>query len=161
MVDTIDDAVDMIEEMPANVVNRILHNSDRETRIAINEILNEAKSKRAFIEEAREKQKYIDFKEQRKKAVTINTKLINSIIEILNIIGYPITLDEIFMFFKDKYPEHKYEDSSQIRPSMLSSLQLIFILSNISVKHKSIILSFCHEGAIKTVFLLLFDLSPE
>lgn len=33
----------------------------------INEILNEAKSKRAFIEEAREKQKYIDFKEQRKK----------------------------------------------------------------------------------------------
>lgn len=35
----IDDAVDMIEEMPANIVNRILHNSDRETRIAINEIL--------------------------------------------------------------------------------------------------------------------------
>lgn len=32
----------------------------------INEIISEAKNKRAFIEEAREKQKYIDFKEQNK-----------------------------------------------------------------------------------------------
>ncbi|MBP3359543.1 MAG: magnesium transporter [Clostridia bacterium] len=35
----IDDAVDMIEEMPANVVSRILRNSDAQTRAAINEIL--------------------------------------------------------------------------------------------------------------------------
>ena len=35
----IDDAVDIIEEMPANVVKRILHNSDPETRKTINEIL--------------------------------------------------------------------------------------------------------------------------
>ena len=35
----IDDAVDIIEEMPANVVKRILFNSDPETRKAINEIL--------------------------------------------------------------------------------------------------------------------------
>ena len=35
----IDDAVDMIEEMPANVVSRILKNSDAQTRAAINEIL--------------------------------------------------------------------------------------------------------------------------
>jgi len=35
----VDDAVDMIEEMPANVVNRILKNSDAQTRAAINEIL--------------------------------------------------------------------------------------------------------------------------
>lgn len=35
----VDDAVDMIEEMPANVVSRILKNADPETRNAINEIL--------------------------------------------------------------------------------------------------------------------------
>ena len=35
----IDDTVDIIEEMPANVVKRILNNSDSETRKAINEIL--------------------------------------------------------------------------------------------------------------------------
>lgn len=35
----VDDAVDMIEEMPANVVNRILRNADPQTRNAINEIL--------------------------------------------------------------------------------------------------------------------------
>ena len=35
----VDDAVDIIEEMPANVVKRILNNSDLETRKAINEIL--------------------------------------------------------------------------------------------------------------------------
>ncbi len=35
----VDDAVDMIEEMPANVVHRILRNSDQKTRAAINEIL--------------------------------------------------------------------------------------------------------------------------
>ncbi len=35
----VDDAVDMIEEMPANVVHRILRNSNANTRAAINEIL--------------------------------------------------------------------------------------------------------------------------
>ncbi len=35
----IDDAVDVVEEMPANVVKRILRNCDRESRRAINEIL--------------------------------------------------------------------------------------------------------------------------
>ena len=35
----IDDAVDIIEEMPANVVARILNNTDSETRSLINEIL--------------------------------------------------------------------------------------------------------------------------
>ena len=35
----IDDAVDIIEEMPANVVRRMLNNSDVETRKTINEIL--------------------------------------------------------------------------------------------------------------------------
>ena len=35
----IDDTVDIIEEMPANVVKRILYNSDPETRKIINEIL--------------------------------------------------------------------------------------------------------------------------
>ena len=36
----IDDTVDLIEEMPANVVKRILQNSDTETRKEINQILN-------------------------------------------------------------------------------------------------------------------------
>jgi magnesium transporter len=36
----LDDTVDLIEEMPANVVNRILANADSETRKGINEILN-------------------------------------------------------------------------------------------------------------------------
>ena len=36
----IDDTVDIIEEMPANVVKRILKNADSETRKTINEILN-------------------------------------------------------------------------------------------------------------------------
>ncbi len=36
----LDDAVDIIEEMPANVVKRILRQSDKETRRAINELLN-------------------------------------------------------------------------------------------------------------------------
>jgi len=35
----VDDAVDMIEEMPANVVTRILKNTDAETRRSINQIL--------------------------------------------------------------------------------------------------------------------------
>lgn len=35
----IDDTVDLIEEMPASVVKRILHNTDSESRAAINEIL--------------------------------------------------------------------------------------------------------------------------
>jgi len=36
----VDDAVDVIEEMPANVVKRMLSNADAETRRNINEILN-------------------------------------------------------------------------------------------------------------------------
>ena len=35
----VDDAVDIIEEMPANVVSRILKNTDNETRKQINNIL--------------------------------------------------------------------------------------------------------------------------
>ena len=36
----LDDTIDIIEEMPANVVNRILKHSDTETRKNINELLN-------------------------------------------------------------------------------------------------------------------------
>lgn len=36
----VDDAVDLIEEMPANVVNRILRHTDPETRKNINQLLN-------------------------------------------------------------------------------------------------------------------------
>ncbi|MEE1127001.1 MAG: CBS domain-containing protein, partial [Acutalibacteraceae bacterium] len=35
----LDDAVDLVEEMPANVVRRILQNTDEETRKMINEVL--------------------------------------------------------------------------------------------------------------------------
>ena len=36
----LDDAVDIIEDMPANVVSRILRNTDASTRSQINELLN-------------------------------------------------------------------------------------------------------------------------
>ena len=36
----VDDAADMIEEMPANLVKRILRHTDTETRVLINQILN-------------------------------------------------------------------------------------------------------------------------
>ena len=49
------------------------------------------------------------------------------IVEILDAMGYPITLDEIFMFFKDKYPEHKYEDASQLRASINLSDEIVAI----------------------------------
>lgn len=42
-------------------------NKKRQKVYDINEIINDAKNKRAFIEEAREKQKYIDFKERRNR----------------------------------------------------------------------------------------------
>ena len=40
----LDDTVDMIEEMPANVVARILRNTDEETRKMINQVLNYPKN---------------------------------------------------------------------------------------------------------------------
>lgn len=61
-----------------------------------------------------DEENYFEIKQSK---VDINLELT----EILDIIGYPVTLDELFIFFKDKYPEHKYEDASQLRPSILSS----------------------------------------
>lgn len=40
----LDDAVDLIEDMPASVVTRILTNTDKETRTTINELLNYPKN---------------------------------------------------------------------------------------------------------------------
>ena len=37
---SVDDVVDIIEEMPANVVKRILASADAETRAAVNEVLH-------------------------------------------------------------------------------------------------------------------------
>ena len=61
--------------------------------------------------------------EIKQSKVDINLELT----EILDIIGYPVTLDELFIFFKDKYPEHKYEEASQLRPSILSSENIVAI----------------------------------
>lgn len=47
--------------------NKPLFTKGRQKVHDINEILNEAKSKRAFIEEAREKQKYMEFSESRNR----------------------------------------------------------------------------------------------
>lgn len=49
------------------------------------------------------------------------------IMEILDAIGSPMTLEEIFMFFKDKYPEHKYENPSQLRASINLSDEIVSI----------------------------------
>ena len=42
----VDDVVDIIEEMPASLVKRILRHTDDETRRSINQILNYPKDKR-------------------------------------------------------------------------------------------------------------------
>lgn len=47
--------------------------------------------------------------------------------EILETLGYPITLEELFMLFKDRYPEHKYEDATQLRPSIMKSDDIVSI----------------------------------
>lgn len=55
----VDDAVDIIEEMPANVVKRILRHSDSEMRQSINEILNYPKDSAGSIMTT----EYVDLKE--------------------------------------------------------------------------------------------------
>lgn len=55
----VDDAVDIIEEMPANVVKRILKHSDSEMRHSINEILNYPKDSAGSIMTT----EYVDLKE--------------------------------------------------------------------------------------------------
>lgn len=52
-------SIDDIEDNTDRIVTKTRHKS-----YDINEIISDAKSKRAFIEEAREKQKYLDFKER-------------------------------------------------------------------------------------------------
>ena len=47
--------------------------------------------------------------------------------EILETLGYPISLEELFMLFKDRYPEHKYEDATQLRPSIMKSDDIVSI----------------------------------
>ncbi len=46
------------------------------------------------------------------------------IIEVLETFGHPMSLDDIFMFFKDKYPGHKYEEATQLRPILLNSKEI-------------------------------------
>ncbi len=55
----VDDAVDIIEEMPANVVKRILRHSDSEMRHSINEILNYPKDSAGSIMTT----EYVDLRE--------------------------------------------------------------------------------------------------
>ncbi len=50
-----------------NIDDKPVFNTKRQRVHDINEIINEAKSKRAFIEEAKEKQKYIDFSKRSSK----------------------------------------------------------------------------------------------
>ena len=56
------------------------------------------------------------------------------IVGILDVIGYPITLDEIFLFFKDKYPEHKYEDASQLRAIINISDEIVAIGKSVTYR---------------------------
>ena len=56
-----------IEDIDIDIDDKPTFNKKRQRVHDINEIINEAKSKRAFIEEAKEKQKYMEFTESRNK----------------------------------------------------------------------------------------------
>lgn len=67
----------------------------------INEILSEAKSKRAFIEEAKEKQKYMDFTESRNSKYAVMEKEEKELEELINTMAIPKqseTKDALDMF---------------------------------------------------------------
>ena len=49
------------------------------------------------------------------------------IIEVLETFGHAMSLDDIYMFFKDKYPDHKYEEAAQLRPSIINSDEIVAI----------------------------------
>ena len=49
------------------------------------------------------------------------------IIEVLETFGHAMSLDDIYMFFKDKYPDHKYEEAAQLRPSIINSDEIVSI----------------------------------
>lgn len=49
------------------------------------------------------------------------------IIEVLETFGHAMSLDDIYMFFKDKYPDHKYEEAVQLRPSIINSDEIVAI----------------------------------
>ena len=49
------------------------------------------------------------------------------IIEVLETFGHTMSLDDIYMFFKDKYPDHKYEEAVQLRPSIINSDEIVAI----------------------------------
>ncbi len=64
----LDDTIDIIEEMPANVVKRILRHSDMETRKNINELLNYPKDSAGSIMTI----EYVDFKKDMTVSEAIN-----------------------------------------------------------------------------------------
>ena len=49
------------------------------------------------------------------------------IVEVLETFGHAMSLDDIYMFFKDKYPDHKYEEAAQLRPSIINSDEIVAI----------------------------------
>jgi len=49
------------------------------------------------------------------------------IIEVLETFGHAMSLDDIYMFFKDKYPDHKYEEAIQLRPIIINSDEIVAI----------------------------------
>lgn len=53
--------------------------------------------------------------------ITARVDTVNAIYEILNEKGEPMTLDEIYLEFKKRYPSHKYTSASQLRSSLQRS----------------------------------------
>jgi hypothetical protein len=47
------------------------------------------------------------------------------IVDVLETFGHPMSVDDIFMFFKDKYPNHKYENPLQLRPAIINSEDIV------------------------------------
>lgn len=51
----------------------------------------------------------------------------DEIIEVLKLFGEPMTIDELFLLFKDKYPEHKYTDAKSLRPYIAKNSRIVAI----------------------------------
>lgn len=53
--------------------------------------------------------------------ITAKVDTVNAVFDILNDNGKPMTLEELFVEFKKRYPSHKYTDANQLRSSLQRS----------------------------------------
>lgn len=56
--------------------------------------------------------------------ITAKVDTVSAVFEILNDNGKPMTLEELFLEFKKRYPSHKYTDANQLRSSLQRSYEI-------------------------------------